>query len=42
MGFEHAVHLFENSSPKQSAQYGFSSLNELSLLLKNVAFKDRL
>merc|ERR1719153_1092499 len=26
MGLLHAVHRFENSSPKQSAQYGLSSL----------------
>ena len=25
IGFEHAVHLLENSSPKHSAQYGLSS-----------------
>ena len=27
MGFAQAVHLLEKSSPKQSAQYGLSSLN---------------
>ena len=27
IGFAQAVHLLEKSSPKQSAQYGLSSLN---------------
>lgn len=27
MGLEHATHLFAKSSPKQSAQYGLSSLD---------------
>ena len=27
MGLQHALHLLANSSPKQSAQYGFTSLD---------------